>query len=495
MTAVDTTAAKAPETRAPDQVGSAVRSAMIWNMASMILTQVAQAAIFLLLANRLEPKIFGVFGLAAAFIDFIYIQGSTAFIDATVQRQNFSKKALATHFWAAGAVVLAITLFFSAMSGLIGDALREPALPPVLAAMSLTLLPLPFTIAPYALMKQRLDFRGMALRNMVASIGGGLIALAVAFSPLSGWALVVQRAVQLVFAAVIIIINTRWLPSLDFDRKEAASYLSASGRIFTAQGVCGAVPRVIDIIVGFFFGTVVLGALRVTMKLVDVILAALVNPIAQMWVIFLSRAGTALSERRSIFLQLSKLTAIVSLPGFAGIALVSGELTRIVLKSDYAEVGPMLAVMCVISLFVPLTYFRNSVLTSLNRLNLLVTFAVIDLVVVVAAMLAAAQTHQWIWVLGASGLTNITSLTFAIPLVLRQMGARKRDFLAALVPAYLATTLMAAGVLLIASLLPGLDLWAALLLKIATGAVIYVGVLMIGFRRWTMDVIKGLRAR
>lgn len=489
MTAIDSQA-----TKGPDHVGSAVRSAMIWNMASMLLTQVAQAGIFLLLANRLDPKTFGVFGLAAAFIDFIYIQGSTAFIDATVQRQNFSRRALATHFWAGMVVIVAITVFFIAMSGVIASAMHEPSLPPVLAAMSLTLLPLPFTIAPYALMRQNLDFKGMAVRSMAASLVGGVIALAIAFSPASGWALVAQRAVQLVIAAVIISINTRWLPSFDLDRAEAKSYLKATGRIFTAQGVCGAVPRLTDLIVAFFFGTVVLGALRVATKLVDVVLAALVNPIAQMWVTFISKAGGVIAERRNIFLQLSKMTAIVSLPGFAGIALVAGDFNRIALKSEYAEVGPMLALLCALYLFVPLTYFRNSVLTSLNRLNMLVVFAVIDLVVVVVGMLAAAQTHNWAWVLLASGLPNITSLAFAFPLVLREMGARKRDFFAAVSPAYFAMATMTVGVLAFGSVFPTLEPWLALASKAFIGAAIYVGFLFGLYRTWTMDAIKGLRA-
>jgi PST family polysaccharide transporter len=466
---------------------------MIWNMASMILTQVAQASIFLLLANRLEPKIFGVFGLAAAFIDFIYVQGSSALIDATVQRQNFSQRTLATHFWSGLAVILLITLFFMAMSGVIADAMHEPSLPPVLAAMSLTLLPLPFTIAPYALMKQKLDFKGMAVRNMVASLIGGLIALGIAFSPASGWALVAQRAVQLVIAAVIILINTRWLPSFAFDRAEAKSYLKASGRIFTAQGVSGVVPRLIDIIVAFFFGTVILGALRVATRLIDVVLAALVNPIAQMWVIFISKAGGVIAERRNIFLQLSKVTAIIALPGFAGIALVAVDFNRIALKAEYAEVGPMLALMCGINLFVPLTYFRNSVLTSLNRLNMLVYFAVIDLVVVAGGMLAAAQTHNWVWVLLASGLTNITSLAFAIPTVLREMGTSKRDFVAALAPAYFAMAVMACGVLAFDLALPALEPWPALISKALIGAAIYIGFLLGLYRNWTMEAIRSLR--
>jgi PST family polysaccharide transporter len=493
MTAIDTT--KASEHAAEHaKLGSHVRSAMLWNTASLVLTQIAQAAIFLVLANQLDPKTFGVFGLAAVFIDFIYIQGSTAFIDATVRRQDFSARTLATHFWAGMAVIAATTLFFIAVSGGIASVMNEPALPPVLIAMSLTLLPLPFTIAPYAIMKQNMDFKGMAVRNMIASLAGGLIALAVAFTPASGWALVVQRAVQLVLAAVIVMINTRWAPTLAFNKPEAKNYLSATGKIFTAQGVCGAVPRVVDLIVAFFYGTGVLGALRVAMKLVDVVLAALVNPIAQMWVVLISKAGDRMEERRTIFLQLSKLTAVISLPGFAGIALVAGDFNQIALKSDYAAVGPMLAIMCGIYLFVPFTYFRNSVLTSLNRLNMLVWFAVIDLVVVVIGMLAATLTHDWIWVLLASGLPNITSMAFALPLVTREMGVRKRDFFTGLTPPYYATGLMALGVLAFHNAAPIADPWLGLISKALVGAVLYVGFLLLFYRSWSLDVLKALRA-
>ncbi len=488
------TALPTPEQKTPENIGAKVRSAMAWNMVSMVLTQVAMSGIFILLASRLDPHVFGVFGLAAVFVDFFYQQGSTAAVDAALQRQDFKRRTLSSYFWASMLVMSVVTALLVGGSQVLAVSIKEPDLLPVLIALALTLLPMSLIVPPLALMRQKMDFRGIAVRNIAASLAGGVAALAIAFSPFAEWALVVQRWVSVMTSVVILLWHSRAFPTLELDRKLGLSYLNSVTRIFVAQGICGAVPRVIDLIVAVFFGTVLLGCLRVASKLVEVVVAALVNPIGQMVVVLVSKAGDALDHRRHIFLQLSKMTAAICLPGFAGVALVSGDFTKLALQPDYAPVANMLAILCLLGLMIPVTNFRNSLLTSLNRLNSLVWFAALDLVVVVGAMLAVQR-----WgvnaVLIASGMPNITSLIFAMPFVMRLMATRKRELALAVAPPYLATMLMVAGVLAIAYLAPASEPLTNLVQKAVVGAVIYIGFLFLFFRDWTLTVIRDLKNR
>lgn len=483
-----------PETHSAGQLGSAVRSAMIWNMASMVFSQLAIAGIFLALTRQLDPHVIGVFTLAAVFVDFIYLSATAALVDAVVQRQDFSHRALSSVFWITLAATVLAALAFAGVSGFIAVQLNAPDLAPVMIALSMTLLPLAFIVGPTALMRQNLDFKGIAVRSMAASLIGGLAALAVTFSPAAPWALVVQRAVQVIVSAVIVTVHTRVLPSFELDRGLLKSYGGSFGRIFAAQAILGAAPRAVDFLVAVFFGTIILGCLRVAMKLVDVLLSALVNPIGQMWVVLLSQAGEAREKRASIFINLSKLTALICLPGFAGVALIANDFTEVALDPAYAMVGPMLTILCGLGLLVPLTNFRNSVLTSLNKLDWLVWFAVADLVGIVLGIVLLAPLG-WAWVVFASGIPNFTSLALAFPYVIREMGVTKRQFFAALTPSYAATGLMASGVFAFEAAMPQLTGWTALLAKGALGAALYIGFLMSFYRRWSLDVIATLRAR
>mgnify|MGYP001159388083 CR=1 FL=1 len=178
-------------------VGTAVRSAMIWNFASMAFSQIALAGVFILLAQLLDPRVFGLFALAAVLVDFAYQQGSSAVIDAVVRRQDFSQRTLSTVFWVMGAITVALVIALVVGAGVYGQMVGDPAAGPVLAAMAGSLLVIPFVVGPSAMMRQKLDFKGIALRGIVASFVGAIAALAMAWSPWPEWSLVVQRWVSL----------------------------------------------------------------------------------------------------------------------------------------------------------------------------------------------------------------------------------------------------------------------------------------------------------
>jgi O-antigen/teichoic acid export membrane protein len=482
-----------PQTKQPGQIGTAVRSAMIWNMASMIATQIAQAWIFILMAGRLDPVVFGIFGLAAVFVDLFSGQGVNAFVDALVQRQDFRRKTLSTAFWSAMAIMSTVGIAFAAGSIWIASGMGEPDLAPVLGALSLTLLLSPLTVAPCAVARQALNFKGLAVRNIVASLSAALIALGVTFTPYAAWALVAQRYVQVIVSVVILNLDMKALPTFEFDRANARGYLTAAGRMFLAQGICGSVPRAIDLFVGAFFGVVVLGCLRVASKLIDILMAALINPIGQLFTILVSQAKDDPVRRSAIFVDLTAMIAALCLPGFLGVALTAHELTPLLFEPDYAPVADMLMILCGLAVFFPLTNSRNSLLTALNRLNLLVWLSVADIVLVLGAMWIA-RDHGWQWVLFASGVQNLTLYMLAPRVLFREMSTPPARYFRALLPPYLAASLMVIAVLLVSTLTQDLHPVLRLAIESGVGAIIYIGVLMFPFRRWTLSLIQSVRS-
>lgn len=473
-------------------VGAAVRSAMIWNTASMVVSQLAMSGIFILLAARLGPHVFGVFALAAAFVDYVAVQGSSAAIDAIVRAQEFSRRMLSTAFWCIMGIVFVPTALLVVGAAPMAEWMNEPDLAPVLIALALTLVPLPLSVAPFAVARQNLDFRGVAIRGMGSSIAGGVCALAVAMTEYWAWALVVQRFVQVFVSTAMIMIHTRVFPTFEFDRKAAGPFLKATGKIFAAQGIEGTVPRFVDVFIGATFGTVLLGCYRVACKLYDVVLSALVNPIAGMWVVLISKAGEDREQRRNVFLQLSRLTALICVPGYIGVALTSGDLIDLMFDENYAPVASMLGVLALTgAIVIPLTNFRNAILTSLGRMQLLIWLSVVDVILVVGGVFAA-KPFGMTAVLIALSLQNLPIFMFAFTLILREMGCRARDLLGAIAPPYVAAAVMGAAVLGVGAVLPA-DAMTGLAGKAVVGVVVYTGVLLLIFKGWTLGVIRGLR--
>jgi len=481
------------EREAP-RVETAIRSALIWNFVTLAFAQVILAAIFLLLATRLAPATFGVFALAAVITDIFYTLGTGASVDAIVQRQDFSRRTLSSVTWATAAICVAVTGLFWLIAPGYARAMGAPQVAGILEVLTLSTLLLPFAIGPTAVMRQQLDMKGLALLTMASSLTGGAAALATAFSPLLEWSLVVQRLVTTGSFILFATVRTRMLPALVLGRDEVRTWLSSVSRIFAGQSISAITPRIADLFTGALFGPTAVGYLRVANRLTDLMLGLLVNPLSQLWVTLLSRAGDSVEAKRTVFMQLSNLTALIALPGFVGLGLTSQEIVGLILPHEYAPVAGPLTVLCMIGVFAPLTNPRNALFTALRRFNYLVWFAMLELAVTALGMFIMSPFGPVI-MLSSGAFASLAMVVFALPIILKDLKLQPAVLANRLIPPYAAVAVMAVGVLAVEPLLHRMPLIEALLVKVVVGVVIYGGVLMMFFRDAVMQTLRAVAAR
>ncbi len=475
-------------------LGSAFRSAMFWNITNMTFNQVMTTVVFLFLTYKLSPEVFGLFALGVLFVDYFHYQARSSGVDALIQGQDFSKPTLDTSFNAGFLVILGVSIVLMLGAGLMAWALKEPQLAFILPALALTLLPMPFIVPAHAVLANEMDFRGIAMRGIAASIGGGAAAVIVAIGPYAEWALVVQRAVNVIVSAIFLMLRTKWFPSLHMNREKAGAFLRNSGSIFLAQAMGTSLMRILNLIVGVSFGAAAIGLMSVAAKFLDTIYGAIAAPMGSLWVIMLSKERESKSARSSLYLGLTQMAALICLPVFAGIALTSYDIVHLVLNDEFAGVAPFLAIFAGVGVLSPLFYFRNFALTALKRANLLRQLALLDFLVLLGAALLAVQVGE-LAVAGALIVPALVSVIFVTPILLREMNTEFRQLVEAVLPPYIAITLMAAGVLGLSMFMGGFSPLASLIAKAGAGVVIYAAYLMLFHRKWVMTAIDIARQK
>src|SRR5262249_4176277 len=106
-----------------------------------------------------------------------------------------------------------------------------------------------------------------------------------------------------------------------------------------------------------------------------------------------------------------------------------------------------------------------------------------------------ARPWGWVAVFAAGGLPTVTTVVFALPFILKQMGTSARDFLGELVPAYVSALAMAVAVVGFGPATPDMAAWPSLVSKAVIGAIVYGATLGLFFRGWTLDMMSSLRRR
>lgn len=474
------------------RLANAFGSSMVWNIANNLASNGVTLVVFIFLTYRLDATVFGLFALGVIIVDYFNFQARSACLDAAVQRRAYSKVEMDTVFWAMMGVTVIVIIVCAFAGSWLAHANNEPSLSYMMPVLALTLLPVPLSLPPNAVMMRDHDFRGGAIRGIIGAIAGGAAALIVVFSPFAEWALVAQRGTQVTVSAVIMALRVRWWPGFHFSRPLAAGFLKDAGRIFAAQGIASSYMRVLDLVVAFSFGAAAVGFMRVASRFVDVIYGTFIAPISSLWVVLLSEGTHNKGDRDLLYRRLSQMSALIALPIFGGLALTSSDIVAVTLSPEYKPTASMLMILCLVGLLSPLTYFRNAAMVAVKRLNLLITYSVLDLIIVIAAALALTR-YSAEAVVASLVVMEVVRLLLTVPILLKDMHTKPLALLMAVLPAYVGCAVMAGAVTLTKMQTGHMEPWFRLGFEIAAGAAAYVAYLLIFHREWSMTAVKMLR--
>lgn len=474
------------------RLARAFGSAMIWNVANNIATNGITLLVFIFLTYKLNATVFGIFALGVIIVDFFNLQARSACIDTTLQRRLYSRLEMDSIFWGMMGVTVIVIVICAFVGSWLAAANNEPSLSLIMPVLALTLLPIPLSVPPNAMMIRDFDFRGNAIRGVVGALAGGLVALATVFSPFPEWALVTQRGTQVIVHSLIVALRVRWWPGLNFSLPIAAGFLKDAGRIFAAQSISSLHMRAIDLIIAFGFGAAAVGLLRIASRFVDILQGTFIAPISSLWVVLLSEKNQAAGNRELIYRRLSQMSALIALPIFIGLAMTAQDLIAVTLSDEYRQSGVILAIYCLGGVFAPLIYFRNAALIAVKRFNLLIGFCLFDFVLITVVAFALAR-HSVEAVIFSLVVLEALRTLMTVPVLLRDMKTRAVDLFLAVMPAYIATALMAGCVWLIDIQTVGWDPAIRLVLKATAGAFAYSAYLLIFHRKWSMVALSMLR--
>lgn len=459
---------------------------------SSLLTQVMTLLIFLFMTNRLDPAEFGVFALALVFVEFVHREGRYSMIDTLVQKQRVDSAALSTAFWCAMLLLGALCAAVIAISPLAGKVFESEKLPPVLAALALTMLPIPFCIGPTARLSVKMDFRSLALRPVVAILVSSVVALIVVFSPYPEWALVAQRATLITVEAIFLQVAEPVFPRLKFDRVWAKEFSQTAVGIFSGQSLSRWLLRVFDVLVALFLGAAATGIWRIAERIIQAALSSLANPLNSLWVITLSREDVTKSDRQTFFLNMVQTSSIILAPVFAGVSLIANDFTTGFLREEYKDVSIYLSVYAGFATLAPFYFYRNAALIAFKKTALLNLYSFMDLAVLIGLSLLLHSYGQMAMVAGL-GLTYVLSIGPCMHMFVKQTGAELSQIMRRVTPAYVAVLSMVVICLIVRPYFADIPALARLILTAIIGASVYAGVLFFAFRAHVLNTIKLLK--
>jgi O-antigen/teichoic acid export membrane protein len=364
---------------------------LVWVVANVAATQIASTIAFIILARLLTPREFGVVALTSVFITVAELFVEGGFAKFLIQRRTLEPRHVDTAFWLNTFDGLLLSLMLVAASPLIASMFNEPALAPVSAALSISVVLTAVRQVPEALFHRQLKFRALALRGVFASVVGAAVGIGMALSGFGVWSLVGQLLAQDLASTVLLWRLSDWRPTMRFSRADARELLTFSKSVIGNRMLVFANRRLPPVLIGAFLGTTAVGLFALSARLSEMTSRLLSRTVTQLTLPIFSRLQDHRDRILSGFYQVTRVLSLVTFPMFIAPAVLANELVIVLFGRNWAAAVPAMRFLMLAGLIRSLGMFNGQVAVSLGRPDLAFRWSLIRTIVAAALVLVASR--------------------------------------------------------------------------------------------------------
>lgn len=427
---------------------------------------VVTLVVSLVLARILGPEAFGLVAMGLAFVAFVELLVKQGLSATIIQRRDLHKRHLDAAFALIIAAITVLTPTVLIASGWWAGVNGTPGLQPILLWLSL-LLPLKgLAVVPEALLARDLQFRSLALRAGVATFVGGMVGVIAAVLGAGVWSLVAQQLTMATIELWFVWQLGSWRPRARFDPGSARELLGFSSSMTLASFAQFLERQADSVLIGVFFGPVVVGLYRMAARLVGVATQLASGAVRATFLPELSRFEHDRAAFVSRAFELLRISTLLAIPLLGGLVVVARPALSI-LGEEWLPALPAVQLLAVMGALSALSLFTGPILQAMGRPGLLAGVTTITGLASVGAFAGAGllvsvdDPAQQVTAVAAARTLGMgaTFLLVFLPLLARVVGIGPKSVARAVAPAT-AAALTGVAVVSMAGSAAG-DIWPA----------------------------------
>ena len=233
--------------------------ALLWSGMGQVARQGITLAIGLMLARLLSPVEFGLLAMVVILIGFAELFLEFGLGSALVQHSELQDKHTNSVFWLTLLMGGISTCLFVMGAPLVARFFDQPMLEWITIALAINLPLLALRCVPYAILARAMNFRSVAISELIATIASGSVAIGLAIAGFGVWALIAQILIRNLLLSTLLWILARWAPSWSFSVSALREMLSFSVHVLGFQTVDYWSMRIDHFLIGSFLGAAPLG--------------------------------------------------------------------------------------------------------------------------------------------------------------------------------------------------------------------------------------------
>ncbi|WP_262897572.1 lipopolysaccharide biosynthesis protein [Rufibacter roseolus] len=466
----------------------------VWAIIDNFFRQAITLSVFVVLARLLEPEIFGLLSFSFVFVNIFVAVINDGIVTAIIRKENPVEADYNTGFWLCVGCSIPAFLFLFFTADFFEDLTSSKGLAIVMRATSFIILTTGLSSIHEVWLRRRMDFKTIAIRSIISVGLGGMVGVFLAMKGYGVTSVLAQQLTTALSQLLMLWFTTAWRPGLNVSKASAKEIFHFS-KYIALTNLSNAANQNSDVFfVTYYLGPVSTGIYTTGKRISSTLNTVISTALLRVSLPAFSKLQNNDAELAKIYLQSTTLTAMVTAPIFAGIAVLSKDITLLILGEKWLESVPIMQVVTIIGFLTSIGYYNQSIMVAKNkpqwqtRLTLLYAISNVTAFVVFTrfGLLATALAFA-----GRALLLYPVSVWCALKLT----GLNWTQYVKSLLPALLAALLMVIALVEATSFLLQIPLVFRLVVLVLLGAGTYCSLLYVFmpgmYRKYMVDTVQG----
>ena len=462
-----------------------------WSAVGGFFLQGLQFVILVVLARLLSPEDFGLMGMVLVFTGIAKLFSELGFGAALIQKTELEERHLSSVFWLNLAVGLILTILVYMSAPWVASFYNEPRLISLVRTISISFVIGGFGVVQTAIMTRKMQFKLLAIIQIISVFITGIITVLMAFSGYGVWSLVVQLISVSFLGVLFLWILGEWRPKFIFQAAALKDMISFSANLLGAQLLNYGVRNFDYLLIGRYVGSSGLGVYTLAYKFMLLPINQVSRIIGRVMFPALSQIQDDNQRIKRVYLRANRVIGLLTIPLMFGMIVVARPLVLTIVGPNWEAVIPILQILCLVGIKQPVGSTTGWLYQAKGRTDLMLRWNFISMVITIAAFIIGIR-----WgVIGVATAYAIRSYLIWYPAITipgRLIGLTFWEFFKNLGGVFACSITMSILVWLIGYWMPvSWPYWLQLIIQVGSGAIVFL-MLAHAFKLQAYDEVKVL---